>query len=977
MTGWMDELRALPVVAVARAFNYHAGNREIGPCPSCQEKQRSKGDRRWAVGINDSGTGWQCWACKATGDAIAFAAFAAVGAIPGKGSPLWRELHARCLDVGLVVGLQPHEIATPEPPSAPKRLDPAEVQALWDQCLPVDQVDLDDTAAGFLVARQYGPPNALAALDVVRVMPTHIRTPWWWPQSWRESWRLVIRAHDANGVVVGMHARAVDDATPKTRWGMTAKKKGEPALAEYRQSLFLGVRGHDLLAGQVPDDVVVWVGEGLTSCVNASLQLASRPRSVVVTAASGGFAALGSLKWPANATVFIGTDDVDKDGTGNRYAAQILRTLPAHVRCFRVRWNPSGSGSMDMGNATMQDFVNAAKAAVDMRDSAEPASEAQPDAPNAPEPEADAAVERLKTLLASLIIAQDDIERRKLWADWLRGRGPVHAKLAYAGRERTEIEALLVELGSFRGLRSEVKGLKAQIHGRSTVSRDKTEDVEVEIVKDLVDMTTRGLELLETHGNIYQQGGRLVQVGRDPKLGPVVRPLTIDGIRTALAQTATWVSVVKRGDDLERVPDLPPEWLSRSIISQPQWGFSYLEGIMRSPTVRPDGSVLSKGGFDAQTGLFLDTGGVDIDVPDSLGLTDAEAAIDALFDLVEDVPFERPHHRSAWLAALFTVLARPAIDGPCPLFMVNASTPGTGKTTLADIIGVIASGEDLPHQAYTDDDNEMRKRITAIASFGVPVVLFDNVDGVLGGSSLDSVLTSTTWSDRELATSRMITAPMRTVWLASGNNIQIKGDIARRIIPISLSIDMERPEERVRKFPQIKDHIRAHRTRYITAVLTVLRAYILQGRPRMVQAAGFPEWSALIRNCLVWAGQPDPYDGVEQLRGEGDSRANEAIQLLRAWHRCFGAQWVSLQDVDRQLQWYRTNDPTQLIGDKRDQLYDTLREDPKLWDRDRLLTKSVGYRLRRIKNRVFGGFKLQSRVDTVRNAHEWLVVKCG
>ena len=36
-------------------------------------------------------------------------------------------------------------------------------------------------------------------------------------------------------------------------------------------------------------------------------------------------------------------------------------------------------------------------------------------------------------------------------------------------------------------------------------------------------------------------------------------------------------------------------------------------------------------------------------------------------------------------------------------------------------------------------------------------------------------------------------APLTMVWLASGNNMQFKGDTARRIVPIDLDPKMEHP----------------------------------------------------------------------------------------------------------------------------------------------------------------------------------------
>jgi len=54
------------------------------------------------------------------------------------------------------------------------------------------------------------------------------------------------------------------------------------------------------------------------------------------------------------------------------------------------------------------------------------------------------------------------------------------------------------------------------------------------------------------------------------------------------------------------------------------------------------------------------------------------------------------------------------------------------------------------------DDDECRKRITAIALAAEPAVLIDNIVYGLGCASLDAALTATTWQDRILGRSETV-----------------------------------------------------------------------------------------------------------------------------------------------------------------------------------------------------------------------------
>ena len=98
------------------------------------------------------------------------------------------------------------------------------------------------------------------------------------------------------------------------------------------------------------------------------------------------------------------------------------------------------------------------------------------------------------------------------------------------------------------------------------------------------------------------------------------------------------------------------------------------EGILlkpiTAPTIRPDGSLLQKRGYDRETGLLYLPNEDYPEIHNSPSLDDAISARDRLLEVVQDFPFAKPHHRSAWLSGLLTCLARHAIfhrsDGDFP-----------------------------------------------------------------------------------------------------------------------------------------------------------------------------------------------------------------------------------------------------------------------------------------------------------------------
>src|SRR5262249_14668759 len=246
-------------------------------------------------------------------------------------------------------------------------------------------------------------------------------------------------------------------------------------------------------------------------------------------------------------------------------------------------------------------------------------------------------------------------------------------------------------------------------------------------------------------------------------------------------------------------------------------------------------------GYDPETGLLLEPAGPLPDVPGLPTHNDALAASGALFEVVGDFPFERPVHRAAWLAGLLTPLARFAFTGPAPLFLVDANVRGAGKGLLLDCISRIATGERFTIAAYTADEDELRKRITALALAGDRLVLFDNLEGRFGNAVLDAALTGTAWKDRLLGVNRLAEAPLYMTWFATGTNVAVAADTARRICHCRLESPEERPEERSEfQHPNLLAWVGANRGRLLAAALTILRAYCAAGRPDL----GLPAWGS-------------------------------------------------------------------------------------------------------------------------------------
>lgn len=401
--------------------------------------------------------------------------------------------------------------------------------------------------------------------------------------------------------------------------------------------------------------------------------------------------------------------------------------------------------------------------------------------------------------------------------------------------------------------------------------------------------------LAQRDETIFQRGGQLVTITRETRPGDIDRPtgaatiapIPLAGLRERLATAAEFVRVGAKG---KKFPEHVPGWCAQAIQVRGEWaGIRPLVGIVQAPTIRRDGSILSAEGYDPASGLYLAPVGQFNTVRKKPTLDDIHNAVEALLEVVADFPFLADAHRSAWIAALLTLMARHAFDGPAPLFLIDANTRGSGKTLLADAIGLIATGRNMPRMTAPRDDDEARKRITSLAMAGDSLVLLDNIAGTLGCASLDAALTADTWRDRVLGRSEMTSElPLRAVWFASGNNVVLAGDTSRRTVYIRLQSPEERPEERQGfHHPDLRSWLKDERPRLLAAGLTILRGFFADGCPSqgLTPWGSFEGWSSVVREAIVWAGLPDPAETREALRDAADHDGEALRTLLEGLHR--------------------------------------------------------------------------------------------
>lgn len=412
-------------------------------------------------------------------------------------------------------------------------------------------------------------------------------------------------------------------------------------------------------------------------------------------------------------------------------------------------------------------------------------------------------------------------------------------------------------------------------------------------------VTEQVLKVLPKVPNMFQRAGQLVEVSADssdtvPGLiresaGPRIRILPQSAIREYITKYCALTKLDRHG---EVVDAHPPEWLVKSVAQRGVWakGVRHLEAIVPSPMFVKGGRFLEKAGYDEETGLYVSfpRGVKFYPVPKQPTASQIRAAVSVLDDWLVDFLFERPEHKAACLAAVFTYFTRFALKGGVPLFLIDSNVRAAGKGKLIDAIAMLCLGRDMNVTTQPIDHDEQKQILRMAAMSGSLMTKIDNIDRPFGNGVFDSALTSNSIDERPLYTDNLVPFPLYTIWLANGNNVQFKTgcDTASRTVHARLNVPMERPEDRgdfVHK--DILEFTRKKRPELVNAVLTLIRGYVQAGIPDkgLKPWSRFPAWSRLIRHCLVWAGYPDPHSANAQLVNDADNTNASLGDLLEGW----------------------------------------------------------------------------------------------
>ena len=418
-------------------------------------------------------------------------------------------------------------------------------------------------------------------------------------------------------------------------------------------------------------------------------------------------------------------------------------------------------------------------------------------------------------------------------------------------------------------------------------------------LRELVDESLEALVARNRRGaTIFQRSGALARI-KSPEAAAEIEMLDADSLGLDLDRAADWIH--DTGQKHTKVE--PPERVVRSLLKLPSYELPSLRGIEHAPFFAAGGRLVAKPGYDPVSGVFLESAGLAAldEIPERPSPEHVRMAVEYLRgELLHGFPFAGEADRANAIGLLLTPFVRPMIEGLVPLFAIDSPAPGTGKSLLASVVHIVATGRQAATGVEQLDPGEAVKAITATLLQAPPIVLLDNVARHLVSGPFAAVLTAASWTARVLGQSKMVTVENRSVWIATGNNLTLATELRRRAVEIRLDAQRERPEERSDfRHPELRAWTREHRPALVHSALTLIQNWIALGQrtPSLRPLGGFENWSRIIGGILSAAGIADFLGNAEVFRQRADLDVADWRRLVAEWAAANGPDPVSTTEL--------------------------------------------------------------------------------
>lgn len=396
---------------------------------------------------------------------------------------------------------------------------------------------------------------------------------------------------------------------------------------------------------------------------------------------------------------------------------------------------------------------------------------------------------------------------------------------------------------------------------------------------------------------VYVRSGKLVEVdtGRDGE-SPSLRDMTASAFRSRVVAMIEAVKETPAKNGGMNVTAAKPTLDDLSgLYDRPHaLGLPRLKQVTMCPTFDTEGGYHATPGYIRETATYYaPENGVTVPpVPHQPTEGDVQAALRLLTeDLLGDFLLTNPTgDMAALLGLMLTPMVTELINGPRPLYVLDAPSAGSGKTKLTRMATGHAVGDATLPTAPTTTE-EWGKALVSQARKGRAVMIFDNVNDTIDSGTFAAAVTAyPAWEARILGTSDNIELASPAAWVVTGNGMSMSAEMARRsmiirIEPHPRTYTAWRHRDLDRWATRNRGHIQA-------ALATLVRAWIANGMPEgQAVLPSFESWCRVIDGILRNA-------GVEGLMHGREDQLDEVDEETQQWEQ-FALAYKALEEIGK------------------------------------------------------------------------------
>lgn len=334
-------------------------------------------------------------------------------------------------------------------------------------------------------------------------------------------------------------------------------------------------------------------------------------------------------------------------------------------------------------------------------------------------------------------------------------------------------------------------------------------------------------------------------------------------------------------------PVRPSKHLTGAALVGGAEAFPPLYKILDIPFFDKEGRLVQKRGYDKGSHIYYEPS---MTIRVNVNPTRSEIASKLQYlnqEFFREFAFAGESDRCHGLCALLQPFLVELINARSPAYLFRANQPDSGKTFLAQCIGIIAFGgvpEVSEEEAATRaKGTEMRKLLDTHLIDGAQGVLIDNIESDLNYPWLFQYLTSRWLEPRILGKSEKAKIPNRILWMITANTPNLKQDAVRRLVPIKFDLgDLEGGHERTFERDDLGSWIVEHRKELIEACLTIVAGWVAAGCPRSKTAKlnSYNEWSTTMGGLMEFLGVPGFLATTKTHRAEVDEAARRRREII-------------------------------------------------------------------------------------------------